>query len=96
MQIHSIGIALGKTTLPLMALGAAGKVLEEKKLTQKQLLAYTPNLQMSLIGWRHSRGSLLWPNVAQAGPRCSVDCGSVREAVCEVQQERLCRCRGDC
>lgn len=27
MQIHSVGIDLGKTTFHLMALGAAGKVL---------------------------------------------------------------------
>jgi len=48
MQIHSIGIDLGKTTFHLVALGAAGKVLVKKKFTQKQLLAYTANLQTSL------------------------------------------------
>ena len=50
MQIHSIGIDLGKTTFHLVALGAAGKVLLKKKFTQRQLLAYTANLQTSLIG----------------------------------------------
>ena len=50
MQIHSIGIDLGKTTFHLVALGAAGKVLVKKKFTQEQLLAYTANLQTSLIG----------------------------------------------
>ena len=39
MQIHSIGIDLGKTTFHLVALGAAGKVLVKKKFTQKQLPA---------------------------------------------------------
>ncbi len=33
-----------------MALGAAGKVLVRKKLTQKQLITFTANLQTSLIG----------------------------------------------
>ncbi len=41
MQIHSVGIDLGKTTFHLVALGAAGKVLVKQKFTQKQLLAYT-------------------------------------------------------
>ncbi|HEY6274328.1 MAG TPA: hypothetical protein VIX19_20270 [Terriglobales bacterium] len=41
MQIHSVGIDLGKTTFHLVALGAAGKVLVRKKFTQKQLLAYS-------------------------------------------------------
>ena len=45
MQIHSIGIDLGKTTFHLVALGAAGKVLVKKKFTQKQLPA--PGLTFS-------------------------------------------------
>jgi transposase len=36
MQIHSVGIDLGKTTFQLVALGVAGKVLVPKKFTQKQ------------------------------------------------------------
>jgi hypothetical protein len=48
MQIRSVGINLGKTTFHLVALGAAGKVLVRKKFTQKQLLAYTANMQTSL------------------------------------------------
>jgi hypothetical protein len=55
MQIHSVGIDLGKTTFHLIALSAAGKVLLRKKFTQKQLITFTANLQTSLIGWRHVR-----------------------------------------
>ena len=50
MQIHSVGIDLGKTTFHLVALGAAGKVLVRRKFTQRQLLTYTANMQASLIG----------------------------------------------
>jgi transposase len=57
MQIHSIGIDLGKTTFHLVALGGAGKVLLKKKFTQKQLLAYTANLQTSLIGLEACSGA---------------------------------------
>jgi transposase len=45
MQIHSVGIDLGKTTFHLVALGTAGKVLVKKKFTQRQLLTCTANLQ---------------------------------------------------
>jgi hypothetical protein len=74
MQIDSVGIDLGKTTFHLVALGTAGKVLARKKFTQKQLLAYTANMQTSLIG----PGGVLWrplprPGAAQAGARCRVD-----------------------
>jgi transposase len=50
MQIVSVGIDLGKTTFHLVALGVAGKVLVRKKFTQRQLLTYTANMQISLIG----------------------------------------------
>jgi transposase len=42
MQIHSVGIDLGKTTFHLVALGVAGEVLVKKKFTQRQLLIYIP------------------------------------------------------
>ena len=57
MQIHSIGIDLGKTTFHLVALGAAGKVLVKKKFTQRQLLTYSANLQTSLIGLEACSGA---------------------------------------
>ena len=45
MQIRSVGIDLGKTTFHLVALGDNGKVLLKKKFTQKQLIAFTANMQ---------------------------------------------------
>ena len=50
MQIRSVGIDLGKTTFHLVALGDNGKVLLKKKFTQKQLIAFTANMQTCLIG----------------------------------------------
>ena len=58
MQIHSVGIDLGKTTFHLVALGAAGKVLVRKKFTRNQLLVYTANMRASLIGLEASAGAL--------------------------------------
>jgi transposase len=48
---------LGKTTFHLVALGIAGKVLVRKKFTQRQLLTYTSNMQMSLIGLEACSGA---------------------------------------
>ncbi len=48
MQLHSVGIDLGKTAFHLVALSAAGTVLLKKKFTQKQLITFTANLQTSL------------------------------------------------
>jgi transposase len=57
MQIRSVGIDLGKTTFHLVALGVAGEVLVRKKFTQKQLLAFTSNMQTSLIGLEACSGA---------------------------------------
>jgi transposase len=57
MQIHSVGIDLGKTTFHLVALGDNGKVLLKKKFTQKQLITFTANLQTTLIGLEACAGA---------------------------------------
>ena len=57
MQIHSVGIDLGKTTFHLVALNAAGKALLRKKFTQKQLITFTANMQTSLIGMEACSGA---------------------------------------
>ena len=57
MEIRSIGIDLGKTTFHLVALGERGKVVLRKKLSRKQLLAFTANLQPALIGMEACSGS---------------------------------------
>jgi len=50
MHIASVGIDLGKTTFHLVALDDHGKVVIKQKFSRKQLLAYTANLDSSLIG----------------------------------------------
>jgi transposase len=50
MHITSVGIDLGKTTFHLVALDEHGKAVVRKKFSRQQLLAYTANLQASLIG----------------------------------------------
>src|SRR3979411_530800 len=57
MQIRSVGIDLGKTTFHLVALGDNGKVLLRKKFSQKQLIAFTANMQICLIGMEACSGS---------------------------------------
>src|SRR6267378_2728019 len=57
MQIRSVGIDLGKTTFHLVALGDNGKVLLKKKFSQKHLIAFTANMQTSLIGMEACSGA---------------------------------------
>jgi transposase len=57
MQIASVGIDLGKTTFHLVALDERSQVVMRKKFSRKQLLAFTANLQGSLIGLEACSGA---------------------------------------
>jgi transposase len=56
MHIATVGVDLGKTTFHLVGLGERGKVIVRKKCSRKQLLAFTANLQASLIGMEACSG----------------------------------------
>ena len=87
MQIRSVGIDLGKTTFHLVALGASGKVLVKKRFTQKQLLAFTANMQTSLIGLEACSGAhFLGRALKQQGHDVRLIAAQVVKP-CEVQQE---------
>jgi transposase len=57
MEIRSVGIDLGKTTFHVVALGDNNKLLIKKKFSQKQLIAFTANMQTSLIGMEACSGA---------------------------------------
>ena len=57
MHIASIGIDLGKTTFHLVALGERNTILLRRKFSRSQLLTYTANLPVSLIGLEACAGS---------------------------------------
>src|SRR5260370_12793993 len=57
MDIHTIGIDLGKTVFHLVGLNLRGEVVARKKLSRSQLLRFTANLQVHLIGMEACGGS---------------------------------------
>jgi transposase len=57
MELHTIGIDLGKTVFHLVGLTKRGEVAVRKKLSRKQLLQFTANLQVELIGMEACGGS---------------------------------------
>src|SRR4030081_152325 len=68
MQLHTIGIDLGKTVFHLVGLNQLGEVLVRKKFSRKQLLHFTANLQVELIGMEACGGGpLLWGGLRGAG-----------------------------
>ena len=57
MKLHVVGIDLGKTVFHLVGMGSTGKVVVRKKCSRRQLLAFTANLQVQLIGMESCSGS---------------------------------------
>ncbi len=57
MQIDTIGIDLGKTLFHLVGLNAEGEIAVRKKLSRKQLLHFTANLHVRLIGMESCGGA---------------------------------------
>ena len=50
MELHTIGIDLGKTVFHLVGLNGRGEVVVRKRFSRLQLLRYTANRQVQLIG----------------------------------------------
>jgi transposase len=50
MKLQVLGVDLGKTVFHLVGLDSTGKVVIRKRCSRRQLLAFTANLQVDLIG----------------------------------------------
>ena len=57
MELHAIGIDLGKTVFHLVGLDSSGKVVVRKRCSRAQLLAYTANMRVQVIGMEACSGS---------------------------------------
>src|SRR5580700_3066631 len=57
MELHTIGIDLGKTVFHLVGLDLRGEVVVRRKFSRKQLLHFAANLQVKLIGMEACGGS---------------------------------------
>jgi transposase len=57
MKIYALGIDLGKTVFHLVGLDSSGQVVVRKRYSRTQLLAYTANLQVQVIGMEACSGA---------------------------------------
>src|ERR1022692_2253268 len=57
MKIHTIGIDLGKTSFHLVGLNERGEVVVRKRFSRAQLLRFTANRKVHLIGMEACGGS---------------------------------------
>src|SRR6201994_2783847 len=57
MEIHTIGIDLGKTVFHLVGLNPRGEVVVRKKCSRNQILRFTANIHVELIGMEACGGA---------------------------------------
>src|ERR1700674_2770584 len=57
MELHTIGIDLGKTVFHLVGLNVRGEVVVRKKFSRTQLLRFTANIHVPLIGMESCGGA---------------------------------------
>src|SRR3984957_19297692 len=57
MELFTLGIDLGKTTFHLVGMNQRGEVVVRKRFTRTQLLQFTANLKVGLIGMEACGGS---------------------------------------
>jgi transposase len=50
MELQTLGIDLGKTSFHLVGLDLGGRVVVRKRMSRSQLLQFTSNLRVELIG----------------------------------------------
>jgi hypothetical protein len=74
MELHTIGIDLGKTVFHLVGLNQLGEVVVRKKFSRKQLLHFTANL----------RGEVNWYGSLRRGPFSRA--GSERAGSCVLSR----------
>jgi len=56
-ELHTIGIDLGKTVFHLVGLNLSGEVVVRKKFSRTQLLRFTANVRVGLIGMEACGGA---------------------------------------
>jgi hypothetical protein len=78
MKIYALGIDLGKTVFHLVGLDASGQVVVRKRCSRTQLLAFTANLEVQLIGMEACSGahSAVCRQDSNRSPACSGRLGS--------------------
>ena len=57
MELFTLGIDLGKTTFHLVGMSRRGEVVLRKRFSRAQLLHFTANLKVELIGMEACGGS---------------------------------------
>ena len=60
MELFTLGIDLGKTTFHVVGMNQRGEIVVRKRFTRTQLLHFTANLKVELIGMEPAAAHIFW------------------------------------
>ena len=73
MELSTLGIAWGKTVFHMVGMNRRGEVVVRKRFTRTQLLHFTANLKVELIGMEVRRFPFPGASLTRARPRSETD-----------------------
>ena len=95
-EVAVVGIDIGKTSFHLIGLDVAGSIQWKKKLSRSQLIRHMAALPRCLVGIEACCGAHhLARELSALDHDVRLMAPLFVEAVPQIQQERLPRCRGD-
>ena len=96
MNITTIGLDLAKNVLPVHGVDANGKTVLQKQLKRAQVLTFFAPLPKCLVGMEACPGAHYWAReLVKLGQHRQAHAGPVRQTLCQAQQDRRQRCRGN-
>jgi transposase len=96
MELHTIGIDLGKTVFHLVGLNLRGEVVVRKKFSRTQLLRFTANIHVELIGMEACGGAhFLGRALREQGHEVRLIPAQYVRPYVKTSKSDLHRCRGD-
>ena len=71
MDLHTVGIDLGKTVFHVVGMNPRGEVVVRKNFSRTQLLRFTVNLKVDVIGMEACGERIFWvEHCANKAMRC--------------------------
>jgi transposase len=89
MTIVTFGLDLGKNWIHMVGLDGDGRITLRRRVKRDRLLALTANMPACVIGMEACSRAHLWGGFWRLRGDTALDATAIREAVRQVEQERL-------
>jgi transposase len=93
--VVTIGLGLAKSIFQIHGVDDAGRTVLRRRLSRHELVPYFAKISPCLIGMEACSAAHHWARELSRFGLGSVDPAAIRQAICEAEQDRCRRRRGD-